>query len=186
VFGWIKNKIANVSAENNVKNEMAEAMEAIKKYGGADRIVLAYVEYFSKNDEKMARFRSGFLKPEDYPMKRILISTAAINSIMAARRDLGANPNDETAKSRLTIAEHAFLLSWLHLEEKDIAHISQEEIDVAIKRSFDVLMETQDVKRAYAVMPHRKVADERMRLANEALAKWRTADVNSFPFSVPI
>lgn len=180
MLGWIKTKIAEALAENNIRNETASVMKAIDKCGGADKIVFAYVDYFAKNDEKMARFRNGCLKSEEYPMKRIMIGTAAIKSIMAARLDLAADPNDEDAKSRLSLAEYAFLLSWLHLEEKDIAHITQGEIDAATKRFLDVMSETQDVKQAYAVMPHRKVADERMQLANEALSKWRATDVSSF------
>lgn len=186
MFGWVREKIAKASAQNQVKNDLGDAVEAIKKSGGADRIVLAYVDHFSKNDEKMARFRCGLLKPDEYPMHRMLISTAAINSIMAARRDIEKNAEDDIAEKRLNIAEYAFLLSWLHLEERDTEHITSEEIDAAVKRSFDVLMETQDVKRAYAVMPHKKVADERMKQGEEALEKWRVADVRTFPITVPI
>lgn len=186
MLGWLKDKIVKASAERQVKSDVGDSMTVIKKHGGADRIVMAYLDYFAKNEERMARFRCGRLKPEEYPMDRMLIATAAINSIMAARRDLRNSPGDEHADARLKVAEQAFLLSWLHLEVSDIEHITEEEIKVAIDKSFHILMETQDFKKAYAVFPHRNVADERMRLAHEALAKWREANIDTFPFNVPI
>lgn len=182
MLGWLKQKITNASAQSAVKNEMGEAMKLIKKHGGPDPVVFAYVKYFQDTPEKMARFRSGWLKPEEYPMSRMLVSTAAIQSIMRARRDLRDDPNAEDARNRLAVAEHAFLLSWLHLTEADIEHITDDEIQEAIKRSFDVLMETQDVHKAYAVMPHRAVADAKIEQGQQALEKWRRADIDKFPF----
>lgn len=182
MLGWLKQRIVNASAQNAVKSEISEAMQFIAKEGGSDRVVMVYVKYFQDTPDKMARFRSGWLKPEEYPMSRMLISTAAVQSIMRARRDLRNDPNDEHARNRLEVAEHAFVLSWLHLTESDIEHITDDDIQEAIKKSFDILMESQNVNEAYAVMPHRSVADARIKQGQQALQNWREADIDKFPF----
>ncbi|RWK14790.1 MAG: hypothetical protein EOR43_32255 [Mesorhizobium sp.] len=186
MLGWLKDKLARGSAEKQVRDQMAAAVEVIKKSGGADRLVWAYVNYFLKNEDKMDRLLNGLLKVDEYPTKRMTISFAAINSIMAARRDLAVNPGDEDAKARLGLAEQAFLLSWLHLEEKDIARITPEEFNAGMERTFRVMQKTRDPSQIYSAMPHRKIADESMQLGREALAKWQATDVRSFKFIVPI
>ncbi|TIU90565.1 MAG: hypothetical protein E5V74_00185 [Mesorhizobium sp.] len=80
MLGWLKDKLAKGSAENRVKEEMAAAVDVITKFGGADRFVWTYVNYFLKNEDKMDRLLNGLLKADEYPMKRMTISFAAINS----------------------------------------------------------------------------------------------------------
>lgn len=186
MLAWLKDKLARGATEKQVRDEMAAAISAITKYGGADRVVWAYVDYFLNNEDKMDRLLNGLLKANEYPTKRMTISFAAINSIMAARRDLEVNLHDENAKARLGIAEQAFLLSWLHLEEQDIARITPEEFSAGVERTFGVMQKTRNASQIYAAMPHRKIADERMKLGREALAKWHATDVRSFQFTVPI
>ncbi|TIU90564.1 MAG: hypothetical protein E5V74_00180 [Mesorhizobium sp.] len=96
------------------------------------------------------------------------------------------NPDNEDAKARLGLAEQAFLLSWLHLEEQDIARITPEEFSAGVERTFSVMRKTQNASQIYSAMPHRKIADERMKLGREALAKWQATDVRSFQFLVPV
>ncbi|RUU14381.1 hypothetical protein EOD23_01130 [Mesorhizobium sp. USDA-HM6] len=186
MLGWLKDKLDKGRADKQVRDEMAAAVGAITKFGGADRVVWAYVNHFLDDRDKMDRLLNGLLRPTEYPVKRMLISFAAINSIMAARRDLEVDPHDDDAKTRLGLSEQAFLLSWLHLDEKDTEHIGLGEIDAGMVRAFTMMQQTKDADRIYSAMPHRKVADERLKLGREALAKWQATDVTDFQFLVPI
>jgi hypothetical protein len=156
MLGWLKQKMANAIAERQVENDMADAVRIIKKHGGSDAFCAAYVQYLHKDKVRLSRFRNGLMKPEEYPLPRNVIATAAINSMMAARRDLRTFPDNEDFRNRLKIAEHAFLMSWLHLD---------------------------DVEQ---VLFQKDVADERFRQGEQALENWRKADIDKFPFHIPI
>lgn len=162
ILGWLRNWWIQRAAENAVKNEIADDVKFLNENGGSDKLILAYLSHVHKNPEFKAQLYGGTLPLKDSPISRSLLGTAAIQSMMQARKelleDLDAKELDD-AKQRLDLAEQAFLLSWCVPDD------TARPIDAESAR--------------------RRVA-ESMKQGRAALETWRAADPMTFPIVVKV
>lgn len=179
-------KLKSVRAANLARSTIEEDIEIINAAGGSDRVCMGYVDYYHSDRERLIRLRCGLPSDDDKKLPRSVVGTAAINSMMMARRQIADGHDDEVTANRLKIAEEAFSLSWLHIDDGDLDHVSDEEKKEAFGRAAQVMLETQDSMKALSVLPHKKVCDDRYRKGQEALEAWRQHDPYGFTFLVDI
>lgn len=183
---WALTKLNAARTVNYAADTMKRDVGIINAAGGSDKVCLAYVHYYLTDRERLIRLRCGMLKEDERKFPRSVIATAAINSMMKARRQIADGHDDEMTANRLKIAEEAFGLSWLQIEDEDLVHITVEERQTAARRSMEILLDTQDTMKAYSVLPYKKVCDERYRKGQEALESWRQHDPYDFTFLVDV
>ncbi|MDN2584146.1 hypothetical protein [Aquibium sp. ELW1220] len=183
---WALDKLQHARAASMAKDIIKRDLELINQVGGADRLCMSYIDYYHGDRERLIRLRCGRLKDDEKMFPASAVRNAAIHSMMNAKLKIEGGAADSGTESMLKIAEKSFVLSFLHIEKSDLAHVKEDELGAALEQSMAIVLQTQDTMAAYSILPHKKVCDERLRQGEEALEAWRRYDPHDFTFGCDV
>jgi hypothetical protein len=154
----MSNWFSRILAKWQLNSALEEDFQFMNDAGGTDMVCEVFLHMIAKDAENWRKFRNGTLDQKEYPMRRTLVSFAAIESMMQARKGLAYSDDPESIsllKLRLETAESAFLLSFLLIPDNE-------------KENGE------------------NFADSRLSEGEKALSIWRSTDPNTFPIVVQV